>query len=432
MQDARAHRMTDVFARLRDGQTVEAAQGELLSLNRALREQYAEAYPERLGFTVSATRWQDQLTRDARPTLLILMGTVALVLQLACANVANLTLTRIVRRERELAVRAALGAGRGRLRNQLLTENLVLSLAGAGLGLVLAVFGLGLLVEYATRFTVRTGDIAIDVPVLLFTITVAVAVAVLLAWAPSLPGVQDLGKAASAAGGARGGVGLPRKHVQRLLVVSQLALSFTLLSGAGLMVRSLVNLTRVDTGVDYENVVAMQAPNTTGLPQDENRLLMDQVIEQIRAFPGVRTAAHASRAPFESAMLMARTFRVEGLAADGFASPMAQVNTVSPDYFQTVGIPMASERAFTATDVAESDSVVIINQRMALDLFGNEDPINRRVAGQQFDGSWGGWRRVVGVWTRPVELADFSRKATRCYRTLTSETIPLARRHVHF
>jgi len=397
MQDQRTHRMTDVFARLRDGQTVEAAGAELASLSQAMQEEYPDAYPSHLGFTTSGTLWQDELTRGARPMLLVLMGTVALVLLLACANVANLTLTRIIRRERELAVRAALGAGRRRLRGQLLMENLVLSFAGAGLGLVLAVFGLGLLVEYANRFTVRTGEISINVPVLLFTVGVAVAVAVLLAWAPSLPGVRNLGNAAQAAGGARGGVGLPRKQVQRLLVVSQLALSFTLLIGAGLMVRSLVNLSRVDTGLEYESVVTMQAPNTTGLPQDENRQLMDEVIEQVRMFPGVRTAAYASRAPFESTMLMQPTFRVEGLDESGVVSPMGSVNVVSPQYFQTLGIPIVSGRAFTATDVAESDTVVIINQRMARDLFGNEDPLNRRIAQQQFNGNWGSWRRVVGV-----------------------------------
>jgi predicted permease len=395
MQDARTHRMTDVFARLRQDQTVEAARTELAALSGAMHEEFPEAYPQHLGYGVEASLWQDELTKGARPTLLVLMGTV--VLLLACANVANLTLTRIIRRERELAVRAALGAGLRRLRIQLLTENLVLSLAGAGLGLVLAVFGLGMLVEYTNRFTVRTGEITIDVPVLLFTIAVAVAVAVLLAWAPSLPGVRNLGNAASAAGGARGGVGLPRKHVQRALVVSQLALSFTLLIGAGLMVRSLINLTRVDTGIDYENVVAMQAPNTTGLPQDENLLLMDQVVEQLRDYPGVRNVAHASRAPFESAMLMQRSYRVEGLADDGIASPMGSVNNVSPAYFQTVGIPILSGRAFTSNDVAASDSVVIINQRMAADLFGAEDPINRRIAQQQFNGGWGGWYRIVGV-----------------------------------
>jgi putative ABC transport system permease protein len=397
MQDQRNHRMTDVFARLREGQTPEAAQAELLALNSTMREEYPDAYPDHLGFSIRAPLWQDELTKGARTTLLVLMGTVGLVLLLACANVANLTLTRLVRRERELAVRAALGAGRGRLRKQLLLENLLLSITGAGLGLALAYLGLGLLVQYANRFTVRTGEIAIDVPVLVFTIVVAVAVAVLLAWAPSLPGVQNLGNAAGAASGARGGVGLPRKHVQRALVVSQLALSFTLLIGAGLMVRSLVNLTRVDTGIDYENVVTMQAPNATGMAQDENILLMDRVVEEIRHFPGVRSAAHATRAPFEPATLVQRTFRVEGLAEDGIASPMGQINRVSPQYFQTVGIPMSKGRAFVSTDVADTEPVAILNERMALDLFGSEDPLDRRIALQQFNGSWGAWHRIVGV-----------------------------------
>jgi predicted permease len=397
MQDARTHRMTDVFARVRDGQTAAAAQAELAALAAAAHETYPEAYPTHLGYSIRASLWQEELTSGARATLLVLMGTVALVLVLACANVANLTLTRLVRRERELTVRAALGAGRGRLRGELLTENLVLAIGGAALGLVLASVGLDLLVQYANRFTVRTGEIRIDVPVLLFTALVAVAVAVLLAWAPSLPGVQGLGNAAGAAGGARGSVGLPRKHLQRALVVSQLALSFTLLIGAGLLVRSLINLTRVDTGIDYESVVTMQVPNTTGTDQVDNLLLMDHVVHEIMQFPGVRMAAHASRAPFEATTLTQRTFRVEGMAEDGVVSPMGQVNGVSTDYFQAVGIPIVRGRAFSSTDDRDSERVVVINERMARDFFGADDPVNHRVAQQQFDGSWGEWLRIVGV-----------------------------------
>ncbi|HUP52132.1 MAG TPA: ABC transporter permease [Longimicrobiales bacterium] len=397
MQDARTHRMTDVFARLRDGQTAAAAQAELAALATAAHETYPEAYPAHLGYSIRAALWQEELTSGARATLLVLMGTVALVLILACANVANLTLTRLVRRQRELTVRAALGAGKGRLRRELLTENLVLASGGAALGLVLASVGLGLLVQYANRFTVRTGEIRIDVAVLVFTALVAVAVAVLLAWAPSLPGVQGLGNAAGAAGGARGGVGLPRKHLQRALVVSQLALSFTLLIGAGLLVRSLVNLTRVDAGIDYESVVTMQVPNTTGTDQVENLLLMDHVVHEIMQFPGVRMAAHASRAPFEATTLTQRTFRVEGIAEDGVVSPMGQVNGVSTDYFQAIGIPIVRGRPFTSTDDRDSERVVIINEGMARDFFGAEDPVNHRLSQQQFDGSWGEWMRIVGV-----------------------------------
>ncbi|MDX1495392.1 MAG: FtsX-like permease family protein, partial [Longimicrobiales bacterium] len=255
---------------------------------------------------------------------------------------------------------------------------------------------LELLVQYADRFTVRTGEIGIDVPVLLFTIGVAVGVALLLAWTPTLPGLQGLGNASGAAG-SRGGVGMSRKHVQHALVVSQLALSFTLLIGAGLMVRSLINLTRVDTGIDYENVVAMESPNTTGMPGVENLDLMDRVIQELESFPEVRSAAHASRAPFQPVVLTQRTFRVEGVAEDGVASPMGQVNLVSESYFETVGVPMVRGRPFRVTDDADSEPVVIINERMAQDIFGAEDPIGGRISQQRFDGSWGPWSRIVGV-----------------------------------
>jgi predicted permease len=397
MQDSRTHRMTDVFARLAPGQTLEAARAELASLNQAQHQSFPDAYPERLGFSVVATRWQDELTADARPMFLVLMGTVGLILLLACANVANLTLTRLVRRERELAIRAALGANRGRLRAQLLTENLVLSLSGAGLGPVFASLGLDLLVQYANRFTVRTGEIGLDLTVLAFTGGVAVGVAMLLAWAPSLPGVKGLGSALMAAGSTRGAVGLPRKQLQRMLVVSQLALSFTLLIGAGLMVKTLVNLTRVDTGLDYENVVAMEAPNFTGLSQEEDRILMDRVVMETMHFPGVRDVAYASRAPFETTTLQNLTVRVEGMDDQGLASPMAIQTAVSPGYFATVGVPILRGRGFESSDRAESDTVVIINQRMAQDLFGSQDALGGRVAVQGFSGRWGSWMRVVGI-----------------------------------
>jgi predicted permease len=399
MEDARGHRMTDVFARLAPGQTTESASAELASIHAAMVREYPEAYPERMGFGITAARWQDELTREARPTFLVLMGTVALVLLLACANVANLTLTRLVRRGRELAVRAALGAGRGRLRRQLLTENLVLSLAGAVLGLIIAVFGLDLLVQYANRFTVRTGEIGIDVPVLVFTIGVAVGVALLLAWAPSLPGAGGLGNAAAAASSARGVVGFSKKHLQRGLVVSQLALSFTLLIGAGLMVRSLLNLARVDTGIEYENVIAMEAPNTTGLSAQENLQLLDQVLDELREAEGVMTVAHASRSPWDpNTNLLNLTFRSEGGEEDGLTSPMAQQNSVSPLYFSTAGISIVQGRAFMPTDDLSGDTVTIVNESLARDLFGpGVDPINRRISQQNFNGSWGPWLRVVGV-----------------------------------
>ena len=281
---------------------------------------------------------------------------------------------------------------------RLLTENLVLSIGGATLGLALAVLGLDLLVQYADRFTVRTGEIGIDLPVLGFTVGIAVLVAVLLAWAPSLPGLGGLGSTRNAASSGRGALGLPRKQVQRLLVISQRSLSFTLLIGAGLMVRSLVNLTRLETGIDFESVVAMEAPNTTGMPAVENLVLMDQVIDELRYFPGVRTVAHASRSPWDSnATIRPRTFRVEGEDDEGVSSPMTDRIVVSPQYFQTVGVPIRAGRGFMPSDDAESDSVAIVNERMAQDLFGQKDPLNRRISLQTFNGAWGPWMRIVGV-----------------------------------
>lgn len=397
MQDDRTHRMTDVFARLAPGRTPLEAQQELAAINRTLHAQYPDAYPDRRGLSIAASMWQEELTKAARPVFLILMGTVALVLLLACANVANLTLTRLAQRERELSIRAALGAGRRTLRAQLLTENLVLSLAGAGLGLVLAVFGLDLLVQYANRFTVRTGEIGIDLPVLAFTIAVAVGVAMLLAWAPSLPGVRGLGNLTSTAA-TRGAVGLPRKQLQRGLVVSQLALSFTLLIGAALLVRSLVNLTRVDVGIDYENVVAMEAPNFTGLGGEENRALMEDIVASTRMYPGVQRVAYSDRMPFDpNGMVMAIDFLVEGRDPEGEQSPMAVVSSVSTGYFETVGLSVLLGRGFDGTDRAEGEPVVVISKGMADAFFPGESPIDQRIARRLFNGEWGDMHRIVGV-----------------------------------
>lgn len=398
MEDRRTHRMTSVFARLAPGATLEAAAAELASLHTAMMQADPAAYPERMGYAISAARWQDELTAEARPTFLILMGTVVLVLLLTCANVANLTLTRLFRRERELAIRAALGATHAMLRRQLLTENLILSLAGSVLALLITVWSLDLLVQYASRFTVRTGEIGVDVPVLLFTIGVAAAVAILLAWAPSLQGAHGLGSAAGAASSARGVVGLTRKHAQRLLVVSQLALSLTLLIGAGLLVRSLINLTRLDTGIDYENVVTMQVPNIERIPKEHDLQFLEQVMDRIRAFPGVLTVAHATSAPWDpQAGLVARAYKAEGGDEQGIPSPMTHHNVVSPLYFQTVGVNVVRGRTFQPTDDADAEPVVIINERLALDLFGGQDPIGRRIARHFLDGTWSAWLRVVGV-----------------------------------
>ena len=396
MRDARTHRMTNVFARLAPGATVEAAQAELTQINRRLQDEFRQAYPEQFGYEIIVRPWQDVLTESARPTFLIMMGTVLMVLLLACANVANLALTRLIRRERELAIRSALGADRKRIRRQLFTENLVLALAGAGLGLILAVAGLDLLVSYADRFTIRSEEIGMDGAVFAFTFLVGIGIAMLLAWAPSLPFTTEVGMSLNGAGGRHTG-GISRRRLQRVLVVSQLALSFTLLIGAGLLVRSLFRLQGVDSGFEAGTVVTLESPNFTSLTAQEQLTLFDGTVERIRSFPGVRSAAYATWVPLQSPAPEALTIEAEGLDELRASTPTGLFNTVSPDYFRTVGATLLRGRSFDRDDTPETDSVVVVNESLSRVYFGSEDPVGRRIRWQNTRGAWQPWQRVVGV-----------------------------------
>jgi predicted permease len=396
MRDARTHRMTDVFGRLASGATFETAQAELTQINGRLQEEFREAYPERFGFEISARPWQEVLTESARPTFLIMMGTVLMVLLLACANVANLTLTRLIQRERELAVRSALGASKRRIRRQLFTENLILALAGAGFGLIVAFAGLDLLVSYANRFTVRSEEIGLDAAVLAFTLIVGVGIAMLLAWAPSLPFTSEIGMSLNQSGGRNSG-GVTRRQLQRALVVSQLALSFTLLIGAGLLVRSLLRLQQVDPGFEEGTVVTLQSPNFTSLTSEEQQTLFEGTVSRIRSYPGVQSAAYAIWAPLQSIPPSALVIEVEGLSEVQASTPMGLFNTVSPDYFRTVGATLLRGRSFNRDDGPEADSVVIVNESLSSAYFGSDDPVGRRIRWQNAGGNWQPWQRVVGV-----------------------------------
>lgn len=397
MLDERTHRMTSIFGRLAPGRTVDAAQAELATIHGHMRELNPAGYPEQLGLEISVKSWRDELTSKARPMLLVLAGTVALVLLLACANVANLTLTRLIRQERELSVKAALGATAMRLRKELLTENIMLCIAGAVLGVLLAALASGLLISYAGRLTVRTGEIGIDFTVLAATGLIATAAALVLAWLPPLPGLGGVGGTASAAGTGHRVTGLNRKRLQRGLVVGQLALCFTLIVGATLLVRSLINLSALDTGLNYQSVISMDVPNVTGIPAAQNRQLMDQVIERTRGVAGVRQVAYASHVPFTEATPLRLAFRVEGSDLSEIASPALAVNNISSDYFEAVGIRLLQGRMFQATDDTASEPVAILNASLARYLFGATDPLDRRFQQQQFNGQFGPSIRVVGI-----------------------------------
>ena len=440
MQDDRTHRMTDVFARVAVGADIETAAEQATGLASRLRAEHPEAYPERLGYGLTVTRWQDELTRDARPVFLLLMGTVGAVLLLACANLANLTLTRLVRREGELVVRGALGAAPAQLRKGLVAENLVLALAGAAVGLVLAWASQGALAAYASRFTVRAEEVGISVPVLGFTLAVGIGIAVLLAVLPGMPVAPAAVNLSGAAGRSTGT--RARKRVQRGLVVTQLALSFALLTGAGLLVRSLLNLQAVDPGFETENVLTLQAFQSfaNSAPQMSNDELFRQVEQEVKAFPGVRAVGVASFAPFTGGNPVAWNFVVEGAEASTEQSVRAAFNQVSHGYFDALGIPLLRGRYLTMMDRAESDSVVVISEAFARTFFGSDDPIGRRVAWSFSAQNPGPWHRVVGVVADARQFGLNEEAIPIVYRaaeqagygftvvaSTTGETAPLAR-----
>jgi putative ABC transport system permease protein len=401
MVHGRTHRMTEVFARLTPGNTPESAQREMDQISAVLHPQYPEAYEEASGYRITVTPLQEVLTRRARLTLYVLLGTATFVLIIACANVANLTLTRSIRREHEFVVRASLGAGTARLRSLLLGESLVLAGFGAALGLVLAYAGFDLLVAFAERFTPRASEIRLDATVLVFTLTVTVGAALAFAFVPSLPDQSSMGTAVSHRGTRTTG-GLARRRLQRALVVAQLAVSFVLLVGAGLFVRTVINLYRVDPGVDLHEVLTMEVPATDGGRTDAEVLTYYETMrDRIAAIPGVQAVGVGSTLPLTGTSF-ALEVKAEGRATNpDEPTPRAEFRTATPEFFRAAGIPLLRGRAFQSTDRVGAERVVILNETLARRLFPDQDPIGRRVAWTgdvlRFIPITGDWRTVVGV-----------------------------------
>ncbi len=396
MNDERMHRMTRLFGRLAPGVAPETAMAELEGIAERLALEFPEAYLTTGEPRLSMTPLVDELVFRARPMLLLLLATSAFVLAIACANVTNLTLTRALRRSRELSVRGAFGAGQSTLRWLLLRENLVLSLAGGALGLGVT-FGIkSLLVTYAARFTPRAMEIEVDGIVLSSCLAVAFAAAVLSALAPRLP----LAGAPGSPGRSTSGTG--QRALQRTLVVAQLALSFVLLAGAGLFARTLVNLSRVDSGYQVESVLSMEIPaSDDGRTPAQLVSHFEQVRDETAALPGVMSAAIASSAPLSGEPVLFEV-EFEGYQKDPQASTArADYRSVSPDYFDALGVPLRKGRPFTEGDDAEAAKVVVINESMAKFYFADRDPVGRKMRWSdpqlQFVGIANDWRTIVGV-----------------------------------
>ena len=411
MVHGRTHRMTEVFGRLGAGSTIEQAQAEIDGIATRVMRDNPDSYEAAAGYRVRASALSEILTERATGTIYLLWTAAAFVLLIALASVANLVLTRSIRRERELVVRAALGAGAARLRRLLLVESALLAVSGSGLGFFLALTGPNVLTSFAARYTPRATEISLDGMVLSFTVAIAALVALALAWAPALPGGRSGVEASLASAGTRTTANRKYRRMQRGLVVAQVALSVTLLTGAGLLVRTLVNLYDLDVGADLDGVLTVEVPLAgTGRPSPELRLAYERMRTEIASLPGVTEAGIGSEVPLRD-----NEFQLE-IKAEGVApnpdepTPTAQYRTATPEFFRAAGIELLAGREFESTDEAGAALVVILNQELADRLFPGQDPIGQRVAWTgavlDFIPVSGDWRTVVGVVgnTRSAEL----------------------------
>ena len=407
MVEGRTHRMTEMVARLAPTATLEQARNEVAAVTARAHREHEEAYHEAANHRVAVIPFREVLGERARLTLLLLMGAAAFVMIISAANVANLTLMRGVRRDHELVVRAALGAGVSRLRRLLLVENMVLALVGATGGVLIALGGVRLLTSFAERYSPRASEIRLDGVVLSFTVALAVLVALLLSFLASLP-KEGRFAAWILAGAHRLSGSLTRNRLQRGLVVVQIAVSVILLAGAGLLTRTMMRLSDVETGLRTEEILTMQVnlltprdlltnPAADGGAKDRYQ----RIKNEIGAIPGVTDVGLGGTMPLRSSGLRFEV-KVDGKTlAVGEAVPRAEMRTADPHFFRAAGIEILQGRGFSLTDQRGSERVVVVNKLLADRLFPGEDPIGKRIAwtGEvlKFTPISGDWRTIVGV-----------------------------------
>jgi putative ABC transport system permease protein len=393
MAEARDHRMVALFGRLKPGETQQSGTADLRLITSRLQKQYPESYPPE-GSTISLASLHARLTQDVRPALLILLGTAGLVLLIACANVANLALARMMRREQELAVRAALGASRGRLVRQLLTESTLLSLGGGLLGLFLASQCLALLVSFAQRFTTRAAEVSISMPVLLFTLGLSVVTGIVFGAAPAfsqrLNLVTALKDGSNSATLKAGG-----NRLRNMLAVGQVALSFMLLIGAGLMIRSFIKLQQIDGGYNGDHVLTAQIPLNFSkyIKNEDNLNFFNRLKQNLEGSPGILAVAFNSGAPLAPGMPSRQEFDLEGRPIDGRSKLVSNVEVATPDTFRLLGVPIVAGRPFSTEDKDGAPRVAIVSRNLARHYFPNEDPLNKRITGDKGKQ----WLTIVGV-----------------------------------
>ncbi len=392
--------MMSMFGRLKPHVTPDHSRAELRLIAARLERDHPDSYGKDLGFTATSGLLRDELTQRARTTLLVLLAAAGCVLLIACANVANLTLARMSARERELTVRAALGAGKGRLLRQLVTESFILGLLAAGLGVLFASQSLKLLVDFTGRLTSRAREIQVDGTMLLFALAMAILTSVVFGSISALYSREEI------ASGLRDGTaqttsGRRRNRARGVLVVCQIAFSFVLLIGAGLMLRSFSKLQRVDAGfLSNDRVLAANIDlNWSKYNEDAPRRdFMNRLLTKVRSQPGVLSAAISSSYPMDpdnaGGSSFNRRFVVEGrIMREGEAQPLTAMRSTTPDYFKTLGIRLISGRAFEESDNEKAPEVAIINETLARHYWGSSDPVGQKISFNKEKT----WTKVIGV-----------------------------------
>ncbi len=374
MQNREAHPGLNVWARLRRGVTLAEAQAELELIGRRLAEQYPKSNAGR-GFIAEPLRAN---VGDVRSILWLLLGAVSLVLLIACANVASLLLARAVSRERELAMRVALGAGRGRLARQCLTESAVLGLSGGVLGVLLAAVGIRPFVAFWPGSLPRAGEVLLDWHVLLVAVSVSLLSGLLFGLAPALRApARELEQALRA--GTRTVVGSSRR-LHAGLVVSEIALAVVLLVSAGMLGRTLLRLSSVDPGVNVRNVLTTRMALSPGVLADPARVrsAWQDVLDRARSVPGVESIAMVDTVPMREGNNQLGYWTTPAEPARS-QKPLALANSVTPDYLKVMGIPLRRGRFFDAHDRLGNEPVAVIDEVMAKHAFGGENPVGKRL-----------------------------------------------------
>lgn len=381
MVEGREHRMTQVFGRLASGANLEAARSELRAVHGAILKEHPEAYSPKADFRIDAVLLRDQITSRARTLLLVLLGASGLVFIIACSNVANLILARTVRRESELAVRAALGAGKWALRRTLLAESLLLCGTGAALGIAVARPMFSVLSRYASRFSVRALDLTLDSSAVWVGAGLAIASAVLLAFVPRLPSADSSHGPGLTTGSLRITGGTRRRL--RVFAVTQIAASFILVAGAGMLLRTLLALQATTPGFETESVLAVNVPVMSfGKTPEQIRAFYRELQQKLMSVAGVERVAVGGTVPWRDrgGFGPGWMFSIEGRARENAQDdPRGRFRSVSPGFFAALGIPLIAGRDFNEADRNGAERVVIISSSIAQRLFPGQDPINRHL-----------------------------------------------------